>query len=83
MDSSWYMLRYCTPQYGDGPYEPQVASDWMPVKQYTGGAEHAVMHLLYSRFFIKSLRDMGMLNITSPSCGCSTRASSSAATTRR
>ena len=66
MDSSWYMLRYCTPQYDDGPYEPDVASQWMPVQQYTGGAEHAVMHLLYSRFFIKSLRDMGMLDIDEP-----------------
>ena len=66
MDSSWYMLRYCTPQYGDGPYEPDVAADWMPVRQYTGGAEHAVMHLLYSRFFIKSLRDMGMLDVDEP-----------------
>ena len=66
MDSSWYMLRYCTPQYDGGPYEPGVAADWMPVRQYTGGAEHAVMHLLYSRFFIKSLRDMGMLNIDEP-----------------
>ena len=66
MDSSWYMLRYCTPQYADGPYEPDVASQWMPVQQYTGGAEHAVMHLLYSRFFIKSLRDMGMLDIDEP-----------------
>ncbi len=66
MDSSWYMLRYCTPHYDHAPYEPDVASQWMPVQQYTGGAEHAVMHLLYSRFFIKSLRDMGMLRIDEP-----------------
>ena len=66
MDSSWYMLRYCSPRYQDGPFEPQAAAEWMPVRQYTGGAEHAVMHLLYSRFFIKSLRDLGMLQIDEP-----------------
>lgn len=66
MDSSWYMLRYCSPQFSAGPFEPAVTADWMPVQQYTGGAEHAVMHLLYSRFFIKALRDMGMLNIDEP-----------------
>ena len=66
MDSSWYMLRYCTPQFDGGPFEAETATDWMPVQQYTGGAEHAVMHLLYSRFFIKSLRDMGMLDIDEP-----------------
>ena len=66
MDSSWYMLRYCTPQFDGGPFEGDTAAAWMPVQQYTGGAEHAVMHLLYSRFFIKSLRDMGMLEIDEP-----------------
>ena len=66
MDSSWYMLRYCSPRYDGGPFASQAASDWMPVRQYTGGAEHAVMHLLYSRFFIKALRDMDMLNIDEP-----------------
>ena len=66
MDSSWYMLRYCSPHFSDGPFEPAVTADWMPVQQYTGGAEHAVMHLLYSRFFIKALRDMEMLAIDEP-----------------
>ena len=66
MDSAWYMLRYCSPHFSNGPYEPTATADWMPVKQYTGGAEHAVMHLLYSRFFIKALRDMGMLSIDEP-----------------
>ena len=66
MDSAWYMLRYCSPNFSSGPFEPDVTANWMPVKQYTGGAEHAVMHLLYSRFFIKALRDMDMLNIDEP-----------------
>ena len=66
MDSAWYMLRYCSPNFSGGPFEPTITADWMPVKQYTGGAEHAVMHLLYSRFFIKALRDMDMLNIDEP-----------------
>jgi leucyl-tRNA synthetase len=66
MDSAWYMLRYCSPHFAEGPYEPNVTAEWMPVRQYTGGAEHAVMHLLYSRFFIKALRDMEMLSIDEP-----------------
>ncbi len=66
MDSAWYMLRYCSPNFSSGPFEPDVTANWMPVQQYTGGAEHAVMHLLYSRFFIKALRDMDMLNIDEP-----------------
>ena len=66
MDSAWYMLRYCSPNFSSGPFEPHVTANWMPVQQYTGGAEHAVMHLMYSRFFIKALRDMDMLNIDEP-----------------
>jgi leucyl-tRNA synthetase len=65
-DSSWYMLRYPSARFQDGPFDPAVMERWAPVDQYTGGAEHAVMHLLYSRFFIKSLRDMGMLQIDEP-----------------
>ena len=66
MDSSWYMMRYLSPHYGDGPVEPEAAKQWLPVDQYTGGAEHAVMHLLYSRFFIKALHDMGLVDFEEP-----------------
>jgi leucyl-tRNA synthetase len=66
MDSSWYMMRYLSPHYGDGPVEPEAAKRWLPVDQYTGGAEHAVMHLLYSRFFVKALHDMGLVDFEEP-----------------
>jgi leucyl-tRNA synthetase len=66
VDSSWYFFRYCSPQFTDGPFDPQAVRDWMPAAQYVGGVEHAILHLLYSRFFTKVLHDMGMIDFTEP-----------------
>jgi len=60
MCSSWYHLRYLSPKYEEGPFDPEEYDYWMPVDAYTGGAEHATMHLIYTRFFHKALRDMGV-----------------------
>jgi leucyl-tRNA synthetase len=66
VDSSWYFFRYCSPGDTDGPFRPEDVARWMPVSQYTGGVEHAILHLLYSRFFTKVLHDMGMVGFTEP-----------------
>src|SRR5574341_311720 len=60
MCSSWYHLRYLSPHYDRGPFDPKEYDYWMPVDTYTGGVEHATMHLIYTRFFHKALRDMGI-----------------------
>jgi leucyl-tRNA synthetase len=66
VDSSWYFLRYCSPRYEHGPFEVEAVRRWAPVDLYVGGVEHAILHLLYSRFFIKILFDMGMIDFTEP-----------------
>ncbi|HET7355194.1 MAG TPA: leucine--tRNA ligase [Nocardioidaceae bacterium] len=66
VDSSWYFLRYCSPHYADGPFDPEAVRRWMPAEQYVGGVEHAILHLLYSRFFTKVLFDMGMVDFEEP-----------------
>ncbi len=66
MDSNWYFVRYLSPDYHDGPVDPDLAKRWLPVDQYTGGAEHAVMHLLYARFFWKVMRDLGVVQGDEP-----------------
>jgi leucyl-tRNA synthetase len=66
VDSSWYFLRYCSPGYADGPFRREDVDRWMPANQYTGGVEHAILHLLYCRFITKVLYDMEMVGFTEP-----------------
>ena len=66
MDSSWYQYRYLSPHYEEGPFDPERGREWLPVDQYTGGIEHAVMHLLYTRFFTKVMRDLGLVDFDEP-----------------
>jgi leucyl-tRNA synthetase len=64
--SSWYHFRYPAPRYGEGPFDPRAVEYWLPVDMYVGGAEHAVMHLLYARFFCKVAQDAGYVSFGEP-----------------
>jgi leucyl-tRNA synthetase len=66
VESSWYFVRYTCPRFTDAPIDRARASHWLPVDQYIGGVEHAILHLLYSRFFTKVLRDLGYIDIDEP-----------------
>jgi leucyl-tRNA synthetase len=66
VESSWYFLRYCSPRYTDGMFDPESVKYWMPVDQYIGGVEHAVMHLLYSRYFMRVLNTFEMVDFKEP-----------------
>jgi len=66
VESSWYFIRYASPHYHQGPFEKGQAQYWMPVDQYIGGIEHAILHLLYSRFYTKVLRDLGYIDVDEP-----------------
>ena len=66
VDSSWYFLRYVSPRYAEGPFDPQAIREWGAVDMYVGGVEHAILHLLYARFFTKVIRDLGLIEHSEP-----------------
>ena len=66
IDSSWYFYRYCDPKNDQAPYAPERVKAWFPIDQYIGGVEHAVLHLIYSRFFTKMMRDLGLIDWNEP-----------------
>ncbi len=66
VESSWYYLRYCSPMYDKGMFDPKAVEYWAPVDQYIGGVEHAVLHLLYSRYFMRVLNTLGLIDFKEP-----------------
>ena len=66
VDSSWYFYRYCDPRNDQAPYDPKKVAAWFPIDQYIGGVEHAVLHLIYARFFTKVMRDLGLITWNEP-----------------
>ena len=66
VDSSWYFFRYCDPRNESSPFDPEIAKQWTPVDQYIGGDSHAVMHLIYTRFWTKFMRDIGLVSFDEP-----------------
>jgi len=66
VDSSWYFYRYCDPHNSDAPFESKVVAEWFPINQYIGGVTHAILHLIYSRFWTKVMRDLGLIANAEP-----------------
>jgi len=66
VDSSWYFLRYCDPHNDSAPFDREIVDYWLPIDQYIGGVEHAILHLLYARFFVKVMNDIGLVGFREP-----------------
>jgi leucyl-tRNA synthetase len=73
VDSSWYFYRYCDPANDRAPFDPAVAAQWFPIDQYIGGVTHAILHLIYSRFFTKVMRDIGLVQNGEPAANLFTQ----------